>query len=41
MSIITHLIALMLGCWIGIGTMALIMANRNTEDEHNDSWRDR
>lgn len=41
MTILTHLIALMVGGTLGIGLMALLTAIRSTEDEHKDCWRDR
>lgn len=40
MSIVTHLIALMIGCTLGMGLMALLTAS-SIEDEHKDSWMDR
>ena len=41
MSLITHLIAAVVGATFGIGLMALLTASRNADDEHKDSWRDR
>ena len=41
MTIITHLIALMVGATFGIGLMALLTASREAEDKHKDCWRDR
>ena len=41
MTILTHLIALVIGVMVGIGLMALLTASRNAEDEHKDCWRDR
>lgn len=41
MTVITHLIAAIVGAAFGIGLMALLTANRTADDEHKDSWRDR
>lgn len=41
MTILTHLIALVIGVMVGIGLIALLAVGQVAEDEHKDCWRDR